>query len=138
MGRVSTHNDDLMTRSRTGLLMNNTLPELSIDPQSVTVVVGDMATFQCAGPGVYLIWKINGGILVKSAQNDGLFVDQRESNNFMGIWQSNWTVLITSAENNGTTVQCVLLASGLPDVSSDIATLTVLPGSYSLCQYDRE
>ena len=38
-------------------------------PQSVTVVVGDMATFQCAGPGAYLIWKINGETLVESAQN---------------------------------------------------------------------
>ena len=85
----------------------------------------------CWSTGVYLIWKINGGVLAESAQNDGLFVVQRESN--MGIWQSNLTVLITSAENNGTIVQCVLLASGLPDVSSDIATLTVLPGSYSLC-----
>ena len=31
MRRGSTHNDDLMTRSRTCLLMNNTLPELSIN-----------------------------------------------------------------------------------------------------------
>ena len=93
------------------------------DPQSVTVVVGDMATFQCAGPGFYVLWKINGELLVESGQNDGPFVVHRESNS--GIWQSNLTVLTTSAENNGTTVQCVF---NFPDVSSDIATLTVLPG----------
>ena len=103
-----------------------------VPPQSVTVVVGGMATFQCAGPGVYLIWKINGETL---EQDHGLFFVQRESN--MGIWQSNLTVLTTSAENNGTTVQCVLLTipPNLP-VSSDNATLTVLPGN--LCWYDRE
>ena len=93
----------------------------------MTVVVGDMATFQCAGPGVYLIWKINGETLVESTQNHGHFVVQRESN--LGIWQSNLTVLTVSAENNGTIVQCVLLA--IPPnhpVSSDNVTLTVLPG----------
>ena len=89
----------------------------------MTVVVGDMATFQCAGPGFYVLWKMNGELLVESGQNDGPFVVHRESN--MGIWQSNLTVLTTSAENNGTTVQCVF---NFPDVSSDIATLTVLPG----------
>ena len=97
-------------------------------PQSVTVVVGGMATFQCTGPGAYLIWKINGETLEESSQNDEPFFVQRESN--MGIWQSNLTVLTASAENNGTTVQCVLLAipPNLP-VSSDNATLTVLPGN---------
>ena len=95
----------------------------------MTVVVGDMATFQCAGPGVYLIWKINGETLAESSQNDGQFVVQRESK--LGIWQSNLTVLTTSAENNGTTVQCVFLAIP-PNLSvvSDNATLTVLPGMY--------
>ena len=98
----------------------------------MTVVVGDMATFQCAGPGVYLIWKINGEILEESTQNHGHFVVHRESN--MGFWQSNLTVLTASAENNGTTVQCVLLTipPSLP-VSSDNVTLTVLPGN--LCWY---
>ena len=98
-------------------------------PQSVTVAVGDMATFQCAGPGAYLIWKINGETLEESSQNDGQFVVRREPS--MGIWQSNLTVLTALAENNGTTVQCVLLTipPNLP-VSSDIATLTVLPGMY--------
>ena len=93
-------------------------------PQSVTVMVGDFATFQCAGPGAYLIWKINGEILVESSQNQGQFVFQRELN--MGIWQSNLTVLTTSAEDNGTIVQCVLL--GVPLIICDNATLTVLPG----------
>ena len=78
-----------------------------VPPQSVTVVVGGMATFQCAGPGAYLIWKVNGVILQESSQNHGQFVVQRESN--LGIWQSNLTVLTALAENNGTTVQCVLL-----------------------------
>ena len=96
-----------------------------VPPQSVTVVVGGMATFQCAGPGAYLIWKINGQTLVESSKNDGQFVVQRESN--LGIWQSNLTVLTASAENNGTIVQCELL--GVPPVSSDNATLTVLPGN---------
>ena len=92
------------------------------------VVVGDMATFQCAGPAFYVVWKINGEAIAESGQNDGPFVVHRESS--MGIWQSNLTVLTTSAENNGTTVQCVFVSvpPNLP-VSSDIATLTVLPGN---------
>ena len=95
-------------------------------PQSVAVVVGDMATFQCAGPGAYLIWKINGETL---NQDHGQFVVHRESN--MGIWQSNLTVLTALTENNGTIVRCVFLTipPNLP-VSSDNATLTVLPGTY--------
>ena len=101
----------------------------------MTVVVGDMATFQCAGPGFYVVWKINGEALAETVQNDGPFVVHRESS--MGIWQSNLTVLTTSAEDNGTTVQCVFVAvpPDLP-VNSDIAILTVLPGN--LCWYDRE
>ena len=78
-----------------------------IGPQSVTVGVGGMATFQCAGPGAYVIWKVNGETLEESSQNRGQFFVQRESN--LGIWKSNLTILTTSAENNGTIVQCVLL-----------------------------
>ena len=91
-------------------------------PQSVAVVVGDMATFKCAGPGAYLIWKVNGETLEESSRNHGQFVVQRELS--MGIWHSNLTVLTASAENNGTIVQCVLLTipPNLP-VSSDNATL---------------
>ena len=95
----------------------------------MTVMVGDVATFQCAGPGAYLIWKINGETLEESSQNQGQFVVQRESN--LGIWQSSLTVLTASAENNGTIVQCVFLTiPPNPPVSSDNATLTVLPGTY--------
>ena len=99
-----------------------------VSPQSVTVVVGGMATFQCAGPGAYLIWKINAETLEESSQNHGQFIVQRES--YLNIWKSNLTALTTSAENNGTIVQCVLLAipPNLP-VSSDNAILTVLPGN---------
>ena len=104
---------------------DNKCSAAAIGPQSVSVVIGGMATFQCAGPGAYLIWKVNGETLVESAKDQGKFVIQRKSN--LGIWQSNLTVLTTSAENNGTTVQCVLLA--VPPISSDNATLTVLPGN---------
>lgn len=94
-------------------------------PQSVTVVVGGEATFQCAGIGDYVIWNVNGKIYQEADQTE--FFVTRET--VSGIQHCNLTIPTTSAENNGTTVQCIM-TTFLPSssVSSDNATLIVLPG----------
>ena len=100
------------------------------DPQSMTVQVGRTATFQCAGTGDYVLWKINGEVYQDSSAQlqDAVFVVTRET--VSGFKLSNLTVLTASAENNGTTVQCIL-TTVLPSssASSNNATLTVLPGN---------
>ena len=95
------------------------------EPQSVTVVVGGKATFQCAGIGDYVVWNVNGEIYQEADQTE--FVVTRET--VSGIQYCNLTVPITSAENNGTTLQCIMTTfSPSSSVSSDNATLIVLPG----------
>ena len=95
------------------------------EPQSVTVVVGGKATFQCVGTGDYVVWNVNGEIYLESGQTE--FVVTREE--VSGIQHCNLTVPTTSAENNGTTVQCIMTTfSPSSSVSSDNATLIVLPG----------
>ena len=95
------------------------------EPQSVTVVVGGKATFQCAGTGDFVLMSINGEIYQESSQTE--FVVTRET--IAGIRHCNLTVPTTSAENNGTTLQCVL-TTFVPSSTdrSDNATLIVLPG----------
>ena len=92
----------------------------------MTVLVGDKATFQCAGIGDYVIWSIDGEIYQESTDQIE-FVVTRET--VLGIRHSNLTVPTTSAENNGTTVWCILITfSPSSYASSENATLIVLPG----------
>ena len=76
-----------------------------------------------------MIWSVNGKIYQEADQTG--YVVTRET--VAGIRHCNLTVQTTSAENNGTTVQCILTTfSPISSVSSDNATLIVLPGKLQL------
>ena len=97
---------------------------------SVSALVGENALFCCTGSGITIVWIVDG------LQGNEASVVQRGISSVLlsssGTVQSTLTVPATSV-NNGTTVQCVIFSlSG--SVTSNNATLTVLPGE--LCWTD--
>ena len=93
---------------------------------SVSALVGENALFHCNGSGIAVQWVADG---VYVTDTDPVIVDRgitASSSLSSGTIQSTVTVPAT-LENNGTTVQCIVL-SLLGSVTSNNATLTVLPG----------
>ena len=91
-------------------------------PVSVTALVEKNALFHCNGSGATIVWIVDG------QQENEISIIQRGIYSTLvpssGTLQSTLTVPVTPV-NNGTTVQCVLYPG---EVTSDTATLTVLPG----------
>ena len=95
----------------------------------MSVLIGTIAQFHCAGTGIAITWEVDG--LASSNSNitsRGISSDVVSSSS--GTVQSNLTVPATSV-NNGTTVQCRLFSSSGSSYSNN-STLTVLPGE--LCE----
>ena len=94
-------------------------------PVSVSVLIGDNALFNCNGSGDTIAWTVDGLIATDSSIADRGIVQSIKTSS--GTVQSTLTVPATLV-NNGTTVQCVIYPD---EVTSNNATLTVLPGEYS-------
>ena len=95
-------------------------------PVSVSALVGENALFYCNGSGIAIQWVADG---VYVTDTDPVIVDRGITASVAvssGTVQSTLTVPATLV-NNGTTVQCIVL-SLLGSVTSNNATLTVLPG----------
>ena len=95
---------------------------------SVSVLVGENALFHCNGSGIAVQWVADGEYVTDTDPvfvNRGITASSSVSSS-SGTVQSTLTVPATS-ENDGTTVQCIVL-SLLGSVTSNNATLTVLPG----------
>ena len=93
---------------------------------SVSVLVGENALFYCTGSGATVLWIVDGLYAIEiSIIERGITRNTVSSSS--GTVQSTLTVPATSV-NNGTTVQCVLYPG---EVTSNNATLTVLPGELS-------
>ena len=93
---------------------------------SVSALAGENALFHCTGSGIAVQWVADG---VYVTDTDPVIVDRgitASSSVSSGTAQSTLTVPATLV-NNGTTVQCIVL-SLLGSVTSNNATLTVLPG----------
>ena len=89
----------------------------------MSALIGENAVFYCNGSGAIIQWIVDGVYATHSnitARGIVIHIETLSGNTL----QSTLTVPAT-LENNGTTVQCIVFPS---EVTSDIATLTVLPG----------
>ena len=99
---------------------------------SVSALVGENALFHCNGSGFTIAWIVDGSLATDSVISDrGITPDTPTTSS--GTVMSTLTVPATLV-NNGTTVQCVIYPG---EVTSNNATLTVLPISGELCQLQR-
>ena len=112
------------------LVSNNESPLLFlhagiiVPPESMNAIIGECATFHCAGTGIFLKWNVDG------KHHDNQDVRNRaifESSIYIsGVKYSNLTVLAT-VENNGTNLQCCINAGS---TCSNNITFTVYFGKY--------
>ena len=84
----------------------------------MTALIGTDVQFHCAGNGSFLSWLVDG---VPPTDPD---IMQHYAAGFI---QSNITIPAT-LENNDTSVQCFISSISSLPVSSETATMTVLPG----------
>lgn len=96
------------------------------EPQSMSVVAGTVALFQCTGTGNILSWLVNGQPYDDSFREQGVVAYTKIVSKFIC---SNLTVPTTS-EYNATAVTCII-TSYVPNKSvfSGTALLYVLPGT---------
>ena len=103
---------------------------------SVSALIGENAVFYCSGSGVRIQWIVDGVYATRFKITAQGIANPHIETFFGNTIQSTLTVSAT-LENNGTTVQCVLFPG---EVTSDNATLTVLPGkinTYTSVIYER-
>ena len=96
-------------------------------PVSVSALIGENAVFYCNGSGAIIQWIVDGVYATHSnitARGIAIHTETLSGNTL----QSTLTVPAT-LENNGTTVQCIVFPS---EVTSEKATLTVLPGKMNM------
>ena len=94
-------------------------------PVSVSALVGENGLFHCNGSGDTVVWIVDG-----SQENEASIIQRGISSVVVpssDTVQSTLTVPATLV-NNGTTVQCVVFPG---EVTSNTATLTVLPGEFN-------